>query len=940
MAQTNTTSSQIRQTEGPIDLAMREFKRVSELGQKQVDLAPEDRLKAVGISVGGQRYNIDQQGNLVDKSGGVADLSKLQQLTGDVSFIQSQFGKETEMALGNIQGVRAPIQQNVVAGANLGGFMTREQALEPLKTATQQTITPTLQGEISGADKLAKYKEAGIMTSGTGLSAPAGSAIQPTASIAGMGQINFADELNLNPNRPTKKDTETDEQFQIRDLTWKISNLSETYNAVVKTVTEQRLQSLLKDRKFLTDTTVPSFQSKVTELEENSAINNQFNSAMDFVDNSVEPLIEKKVRERMMGVTGSEAVRDEIRKTIEAEERKNAEEKARMVKTDLENAKEKAIEEQAKLEIQTIKSQIDKFSGMTPEEREKTEISDMVNEETAKIQANSPDVSFAEARSQAKRNINALLSASTPTEASITADLNEDFSDPTYAQKNAGKELEIAFNAFQDIDKAKEYAMKARIVSEADVNEQLVKMIKAKNPNKTEEEIRSAYIQTKTDANNQAGFLNGTLDEQTTLDYMANLEVDNPEKAKRLYQKALDLGVYDDNPAMKRNIQQGLQLLGGGDELESGNIMRDAESVMNGVLNLQDISVKDNYRAKVSSELRKRVDTAKESNDTEGIMKASAVFDKEPSDDFLKSMEKTITVLGQLSVLQENIAGMDTGPIVGAFKEKNAWDTQAQTIKAQLNAIVPNLARGVYGEVGVLTDNDIKTYSKTIPNLTSTNDVRDAVLYITVDMIKRNIDIKIKNQAAGQRDMSGYTETYQDVNTVADNILSEIGGTKQSERDDFETDKGFLDALQQESEKRGVKLTPTQKNYDIYLQKKKPMTGFRTDRHNNPTAFTTQIAEQAGLKEGIDYEVGDTFPNNPNFKTARLLGDPVETTIKVIDNIGFFTQGGQPRWTHTQMTPEQWNSLSYEQKRDIIKDMYQKEGNAGKLANFFNSNNA
>lgn len=111
--------------------------------------------------------------------------------------------------------------------------------------------------------------------------------------------------------------------------------------------------------------------------------------------------------------------------------------------------------------------------------------------------------------------------------------------------------------------------------------------------------------------------------------------------------------------------------------------------------------------------------------------------------------------------------------------------------------------------------------------------------------------------------------------------------------------------------------------------------GMRTDRHNNPTAFTIDIAKQGGLKEGVDYEVGDAFPNNPNQKTARLLGDPVEQTIKVIDRIGFFTGAGNQRWTHTAVNKEEWENMSIKQKKDTVKKMYQKEGNKGVLNNYF-----
>jgi len=226
----------------------------------------------------------------------------------------------------------------------------------------------------------------------------------------------------------------------------------------------------------------------------------------------------------------------------------------------------------------------------------------------------------------------------------------------------------------------------------------------------------------------------------------------------------------------------------------SGIADRDADSVMSGVLNLQDISVKDNYRAKVAAELRKKFNEAKKSGDLLGTMRASAVYDKEVSDTFLQSMEKTQTVVSQIETLQEyfyenKVDGVDatgkkvstpTGPIVGAFRSKNPWDTKAQVIKAQLNAIVPNLARGVYGEVGVLTDNDIKQYSKTLPTLTSTESIRNAIVYITLSQIKKTIGIKIQNQADGQRDMSGYAGTYEELTKRIDETLASIPGHKQT----------------------------------------------------------------------------------------------------------------------------------------------------------------
>jgi hypothetical protein len=100
----------------------------------------------------------------------------------------------------------------------------------------------------------------------------------------------------------------------------------------------------------------------------------------------------------------------------------------------------------------------------------------------------------------------------------------------------------------------------------------------------------------------------------------------------------------------------------------------------------------------------------------------------------------------------------------------------------------------------------------------------------------------------------------------------------------------------------------------------------RTDEHNNPTAFTVNIAKQAKLREGIDYEQGNVFPDRPTFATARLLGDPILQTIKVIDALGFYTQAGIKRWDYIGMPKFIWLSLAAAEKRDVVGFMYQKEG--------------
>lgn len=101
----------------------------------------------------------------------------------------------------------------------------------------------------------------------------------------------------------------------------------------------------------------------------------------------------------------------------------------------------------------------------------------------------------------------------------------------------------------------------------------------------------------------------------------------------------------------------------------------------------------------------------------------------------------------------------------------------------------------------------------------------------------------------------------------------------------------------------------------------------RTDSNNNPSAFTADIAAEAGLKLGTDYTQGDPFTAAGHiYHTARLIGDPIALTIRVIDTISFCTHAGVIRWTYIAMPFFIWLGLTAPQKRDVIGWMYQREG--------------
>lgn len=114
-------------------------------------------------------------------------------------------------------------------------------------------------------------------------------------------------------------------------------------------------------------------------------------------------------------------------------------------------------------------------------------------------------------------------------------------------------------------------------------------------------------------------------------------------------------------------------------------------------------------------------------------------------------------------------------------------------------------------------------------------------------------------------------------------------------------------------------------------------TAMRTDRNNNPTAMTTAAAKAMGLVAGVDYAQGDSFTDSSGktLYTAKLIGNPVQKTIKALDKGTFFTSTGQPRWTHTAIPQSQWLAMTDQQKEAVVKSMYQKEGGSGSLSKYF-----
>lgn len=161
------------------------------------------------------------------------------------------------------------------------------------------------------------------------------------------------------------------------------------------------------------------------------------------------------------------------------------------------------------------------------------------------------------------------------------------------------------------------------------------------------------------------------------------------------------------------------------------------------------------------------------------VMKYSQGW-KDMWEERLKSLWKFSQALSQVEDLTKSINNNVTWPIIWRLSSYNPYDANAQALVAQINSVVPNIARGVYGEVGVLTDADIQNYAKTLPNIKSTEDTNKLVLAMTLQTMVNGFKSQLQTDWSAGRDVSWFGGTVKQYETRINNLLSQIGGNTQT----------------------------------------------------------------------------------------------------------------------------------------------------------------
>lgn len=214
-----------------------------------------------------------------------------------------------------------------------------------------------------------------------------------------------------------------------------------------------------------------------------------------------------------------------------------------------------------------------------------------------------------------------------------------------------------------------------------------------------------------------------------------------------------------------------------------------ALAIANGVWDLADLTATD--KKAILPQIEAIVNSRMTDDAGRNAIIKSALYKKDISDSTLQKLTDMESVKWQLTSIESRLSKQSVWPILGALKKYNPYDTEAQVAMAELAGLTPKVARGIFGEVGVLTDTDIANYQKTLPNLTSTEEKNKFVIDFMRNLLARWVMKTIETQAKGQRNMSAFIEDYDNAKQFLWNT-SQVSSIPQNVYSSFESDYNDL----------------------------------------------------------------------------------------------------------------------------------------------------
>lgn len=139
-----------------------------------------------------------------------------------------------------------------------------------------------------------------------------------------------------------------------------------------------------------------------------------------------------------------------------------------------------------------------------------------------------------------------------------------------------------------------------------------------------------------------------------------------------------------------------------------------------------------------------------------------------------EQLGKFTNVVALTGSLMTSLNKTNTDPVFGYLKSLNPYDFDARAVNAQVIALVPSVARALYGEVGVLTDSDIERYLKTLPNIRSTEDQNKFIALMTLGNAKRSYEQTLLNLANSKVNVSGFQDSYRNIVSRVEKLESDL----------------------------------------------------------------------------------------------------------------------------------------------------------------------
>lgn len=160
------------------------------------------------------------------------------------------------------------------------------------------------------------------------------------------------------------------------------------------------------------------------------------------------------------------------------------------------------------------------------------------------------------------------------------------------------------------------------------------------------------------------------------------------------------------------------------------------------------------------------------------VLQRSALGSK-PNSTMLNQLGKFKSVNKQLKEISSMVGDpeMVTGPVVGRLRGLNPYDKDMKLLKQRLISVLPSMARGVFGEVGVLSEGDIKMYTQVLADPTLPKETVLEQMEFLIDLTREEYASKLEDLARGGYNVSNFA------GTVDYSPRGDVGGSQQAQMD-------------------------------------------------------------------------------------------------------------------------------------------------------------